>query len=78
MKYTTNLTISGEIHKQLAKLHNKTEIPREKFKEWLAKQVLWQVHISVPKHYIHKAHFTVQIPNQQHQFDVLYMPYKKF
>ena len=34
----------------------------------------WQVHIPVPKQYIHRAHFTVQIPNQQHQFDVAYMP----
>ena len=62
----------------IGKLHKKTEIPCKKVKEWLAKQALWQVHIPVSKHYIHRAHFTVQIPNQQYQFDVLYMPHDKY
>ena len=58
----------------IGKLHKITEIPRKKVKEWLAKQALWEVHIPGPKQYIHRAHFTVPIPNQQHQFDVAYMP----
>ena len=36
-----------------------------------------QVHIPFPKQ-VNQPHFTVQIPNQQHQFDVLYMPHDKF
>ena len=37
-----------------------------------------QVHIPITRAYIHRAHFTVQIPNQQHQFDVTYMPHDIF
>ena len=77
--YTTNLTISGEVREQLVscirKLRNLTKRLRNGLQ---AKQPLWQVHIPVPKQYIHRAHFTVQIPNQQHQFDVAYMPHDKF
>ena len=61
----------------IGKLHKLTGIPYKRVKEWLAKQALWQVHIPVPKQ-VDQPHFAVQIPNQQHQFDVLYMPHDKF
>ena len=60
------------------KLHKLTGKPCKKVKEWLAKQALWQVHIPVQKQYIHRTRFTVQIPNQQQQFDVAYMPHDLF
>ena len=39
--------------------------------------MLWQVHIPVPKQ-VDWPYFAVKVPNQQHQFNVLYMPHDKF
>ena len=47
---------------------------RKDIKSWLAKQALWQVHIPLPKE-IHHPHYDVTKPNEQHQFDLLYMPH---
>ena len=46
-------------------------------KSWLAKQALWQVHIPPPKE-INQPHYDVTKPNEQHQFDLLYMPHNLF
>ena len=43
---------------------------------WLAKQALWQVHLSRPKH-IDYAHFYVTKVNKIHQADLLYLPHDK-
>ena len=43
----------------------------------LAKQVLRQVHIPPPKE-IHHLHYDVTKPNEQHQFDLLYMVHDLF
>ena len=61
----------------IGKLHKLTGKPRKKLRNGLLKQALWQVHIPVLKQ-VDQPHFTVQVPNQQHQFDVLYMPHDKF
>ena len=42
-------------------------------KQWLSKQVFWQVHLPLPKH-VDRPHYEVTIPNEMHQFDLLYMP----
>ena len=42
-------------------------------KQWLSKQAFWQVHLPPPKH-IDRPHYELTIPNQMHQFDLLYMP----
>ena len=42
-------------------------------KQWLSKQAFWQVHLPAPKH-IDRPHYQVMIPNEMHQFDLLYMP----
>ena len=34
---------------------------------------IWQVHSHPPKH-INRPHYQVMIPNEMHQFDLLYMP----
>ena len=52
-------------------------MPKKDIKLWLAKQVLWQVHIPPPKK-IHHPHYDVTKPNEQHQFDLLYMPHNYF
>ena len=46
-------------------------------KSWLAKQALWQVHIPPPKE-INHPHYDVTKPNEQHQFDLVYMPHNVF
>ena len=45
-------------------------------KQWLSKQAFWQVHLPPPKH-IDRPHYQVMIPNEMHQFDLLYMPSDK-
>ena len=50
---------------------------REDIRTWLAKQALWQVHIP-PLREIHHPHYDVTKPNEQHQFDLLYMPHNLF
>ena len=42
-------------------------------KEWLSKQAFWQVHLPPPKR-VNRPHYEVTVPNEVHQFDVLYMP----
>ena len=50
---------------------------KKDIKSWLAKQALWQVHIPPPKE-INHPHYDVTKPNEQHQFDLLYMPHNLF
>ena len=52
------------------------ELSKEKWKavkQWLSKQAFWQVHLPPPKR-INRPHYQVMIPNEMHQFDLLYMP----
>ena len=58
-------------------LHKITSMPKKDIKSWLSKQSLWQVHIPPPKE-IHHPHYDVTRPNEQHQFDLLYMPHNFF
>ncbi|CAG8774876.1 10093_t:CDS:1, partial [Cetraspora pellucida] len=48
-----------------------------KIRNWLNKQAIFQVH-KLPSRYIPRFLFnTIQIPNEYHQADILYMPYDK-
>ena len=52
------------------------ELSKEKpkvVKQWLSKQAFWQAHLPPPKH-IDRPHYEVTIPNEMHQFGLLYMP----
>ena len=42
-------------------------------KQWLSQQAFWQVHLPAPKR-VDRPHYEVTIPNEMHQFDLLYMP----
>ena len=42
-------------------------------KQWLSRQAFWQIHLPVPES-INRPHYQVTIPNEMHQFDLLYMP----
>ena len=39
----------------------------------MAVSTSWQVHLPSPKH-VDRPHYEVKIPNEMHQFDLLYMP----
>ena len=60
-------------NKAIKELHQITSMPRKDISSWLAKQALWQVHIPPPKA-IHHPRYDMTKPNEQHQFDLLYMP----
>ena len=52
------------------------ELSKEKLKaikQWLSKQAFRQVHLPPPK-CVDRPHYQVMIPNEMHQFDLLYMP----
>ena len=61
----------------MKELHKITSMLRKDIRSWLAKQALWQVHIPPPKK-IHHPHYNMAKPNEQHQFDLLYMPHNVF
>ena len=42
-------------------------------KQWLSKQAFWQVYLPAPKR-VDRPHYEVTIPNEMHQFGLLYMP----
>ena len=63
--------------KAIKEPHKITFMSKKYIKSWLAKQALWQVHIPPPKE-IHHPHYDVTKPNEQHQFDLLYMPHNLF
>ena len=55
---------------------NLRELSREKpkvIKQWLSRQAFWQVHLPAPER-VDRPHYEVTIPNEMHQFDLLYMP----
>ena len=63
--------------KAIIELHKIASMSRKDIKPWLEKNALWQVHIPPPKE-IHYPHYYVTKPNEQHQFDLLYMPHNVF
>ena len=63
--------------KAIKELHKITFISKIDIKPWLAKQAIWQIHIPPPKE-IHHPHYDVTKPNEQHQFDLLYMRHNLF
>ena len=42
-------------------------------KQWLSRQAFWQVHLPAPNS-IDRPHYQVTVPNEIHQFHLLYMP----
>ena len=75
MHYQPDLVWAGG--KAIKKLHKIMSMSRKDIRSWLAKQTLWQVHIPPPKE-IHHPHYDVTKPNEQHQFDLFYMPHNVF
>ena len=59
-------------HMHIKELRKITSMSRNDIKPWLAKQALWQLHITPPEG-INQPHYDVTKPNEQHQFDILHM-----
>ena len=67
------LTLSCLLSNAIGKLRELSEEKLKVIKKWLSRQAIWQVHLPLPKH-VNRPHCEVMIPNQMHQFDLLYMP----
>ena len=58
--------------KAIKKLKDLSKGKPKVVKQWLLKQAFWQVHLPPPKR-TDRPHYQVMIPNEMHQFDLLYM-----
>ena len=59
--------------KAVKKLREPSGEKPKTIKRWLSRQAFWQVLLPVPKR-VDRPHYQVTIPNEMHQFDLLYMP----
>ena len=71
MYYQPNHLWKGQ--KAVKKLKELSGEKPKTVKQWLSRQAFWQVHLPAPKH-IDRPHYQITIPNEMHQFDLLYMP----
>ena len=55
--------------KAIKKLKDFSKAKPKVVKQWLSKQVFWQVHLPPPKH-VDRHHYKLMIPNEMHQFDM--------
>ena len=62
-----------EGQKAIRKLKELSKAKPKVLKQWLLKQAFWQLHLPPPK-LIDRPHYEVTIPNEMHQFNLLYMP----
>ena len=66
----------NHLWKRQATVKKLAELSGEKLKvikQWLSRQAFWHVHLPAPKR-VDRPHYEVTIPNEMHQFDLLYMP----
>ena len=59
--------------KAIKKLNEYSKEKPKTVKQWLSKQAFWQVHLPAPAH-IDRPHYQVTIPDEMHQFNLLYVP----
>ena len=60
----------------IKKLAEAARVSEDVSKEWLKKQAVWQVYLPAPSS-IPRPKFDVQIPNEIHQADLLFLPHDK-
>jgi hypothetical protein len=60
----------------IKKLAAAAKVDEETAKNWLKKQVIWQLYLPAPK-YVPRPKFGVAIPNQVHQADLLFLPHDR-
>ena len=59
--------------KAVKKLQEFSKEKPKMIKQWLSQQAFRQVHLPAPKR-VDRPHYQVTIPNEMHQFELLYMP----
>ena len=60
----------------IKKLASSAGIPLDVAKDWLKKQAIWQIYLPAPRH-IPRPKFDVQVPNEVHQADLLFLPHDR-
>ena len=60
----------------IKKLAESAKVPEDAAKQWLIKQVLWQIYLPAPRH-VSRPKVDVATPNSVHQADLLFMPHDK-
>ena len=60
----------------IKKLAEAAKVPEDAAKQWLIRQVLWQIYPSAPR-YVPRPKFDVATPNSVHQADLLFVPHDK-
>ena len=60
----------------IKKLAESAKVPEDAAKQWLIKQVLWQIYLPAPRH-VPRPKVDVATPNSVHQADLLFMPHDK-
>ena len=58
----------------IKKLSSASGVSEQETKDWLKKQVIWQIYLPAPK-YVPRPKFDIAIPNQAHQADLLFLPH---
>ena len=52
------------------------DVTQERVHSWLKKQAIWQIYLPAPR-YVPRPKFDVEIPNEVHQADLLYLPHDR-
>ena len=76
MRPNINWITFGQVARKL-KDCIKSSLYQKDVTSWLVKQVLWQVYIPPPKK-LKYPHYVVTKLNEQHQFDLFYVPQNVF
>ena len=60
----------------IKKLASAAKVSEDVAKDWLKRQVIWQIYLPAPRH-IPRPKFDVTVPNEVHQADLLFLPHDK-
>ena len=60
----------------IKKLASAAGVPLDAAKNWLKKQAIWQIYLPAARH-IPRPKFDVQVPNEVHQADLLFLPHDR-
>ena len=58
------------------KLAKAAGVSEDAARSWLERQALWQIYLPPPRH-IPRPKFDVQVPNEVHQADLLFLPHDR-
>ena len=59
-----------------SRLVSAAKVTEQQVKDWLKKQVIWQIYLPTPRH-IPRPKFDVAVPNEVHQAELLFLPHDR-